>query len=273
MNLLALPFDRNKHTNTNFMAKKYLLPILICSFAFIATDGFSQTDTGYTWSTAKKNIIRYNVSSALIFGFDKTIILGYERMLKPNRSFSINAGTAALPKLGDLVFDSISFRKLESNTGFNLSADYRFYLDKLNRYHAPRGVYIGPYYSLNNWQRENDITITTSTASQKLAKVNTDFSLHMVGFELGYQFIFWKKLALDMVLIGPGIGFYNIKAKTQGDLTDSEREKLYDALTQVISDKFPGMNYVLSEEGFSGSGTIRTSNLGFRYLVHIGFLF
>jgi len=62
-----------------------------------------------------------------------------------------------------------------------------------------------------------------------------DFNLHMAGFELGYQFIFWNRLAVEMVLIGLGVGFYNIRAQAEGSLT--------------------------------------TSSIGYRYLVHIGFLF
>ncbi len=232
-----------------------------------------ESDTAYSWKTARKNVVRYNLSSALLFGFDKTFILGYERLLKPNRSISINAGSTALPKLTDLVFDSLQFNKDSKNSGFNFSIDYRFYLNKLNKYNAPRGVYVGPYYSFNQWRRENDISFTTANSSQKLAKSELDFNLNMFGAELGYQFVFWNRVSLDMVLIGPGVGFYNIKAKAEGNLTEAERERLEDALVQIIEDKFPGMNYVLSDQEFKGSGVIRTSSVGFRYLIHIGFVF
>lgn len=255
------------------MRKKYLLPILLSVLTLIALDGFSQEDTAYSWKSAKKNIVRYNLSSALLFGFDKTIILGYERLLKPNRSISINAGTTALPKLVNLNFDSLEFKSDAKNTGFNFSVDYRFYLNKLNKYNAPRGVYIGPYYSFNQWNRENDISFLTNTGSNKVAVSEMDFNLHMAGVELGYQFVFWKRATLDLVLIGPGVGFYNIKSKAEGNLTEAERERLEDALIEIISEKFPGMNYTLSDKEFSGSGTIKTSSIGFRYLIHIGFLF
>ncbi len=232
-----------------------------------------QSDTGYSWKSAKKNIIRYNLSSALLFGFDKTIILGYERLLKPNRSISINAGSTALPKLVNLSFDSLQVKTDAKNTGFNFSVDYRFYLGKLNKYNAPRGVYVGPYYSFNQWNRTNDISFLTTSGSEKLAKSEMDFNLNMVGAELGYQFVFWKRATLDLVLIGPGVGFYNIKAKAEGNLSEAEKEKLQDALIQIIEEKFPGMNYVLSDKEFTGSGTLKTSSVGFRYLIHIGFLF
>lgn len=252
---------------------KYILSFLLI-FLLGSGDVMAQkSDTAYSWKTAKKNVVRYNLSSALIFGFDKTIILGYERLLKPNQSFSINAGQTALPKIVNLDFDSLKFNADGKNTGFNISFDYRFYLNKLNRYNAPRGVYIGPYYSFNQWRRENDISFTTANNSQKLAKSELDFNLNMMGAELGYQFVFWNKVSLDLVLIGPGVGFYNIKAKAEGNLTDAERERLEDALVEIIEERFPGMNYVLSDQEFKGSGTIRTSSVGFRYLIHIGFVF
>jgi hypothetical protein len=254
-------------------SSKYVLSFLII-FVLGSGDVFAQgSDTAYSWKNTRKNIVRYNLSSALVFGFDKTFILGYERLLKPNRSISINAGTTALPKLTDLVFDSLEFKNDVKNSGFNFSVDYRFYLNKLNKYNAPRGVYIGPYYSFNQWRRENDISFTTANSSQKLATSELDFNLHMMGAELGYQFVFWNRVSLDMVLIGPGVGFYNIKAKAKGNLTDAERERLEDALVQVIEEKFPGMNYVLSDQEFKGSGVIRTSSVGFRYLIHVGFVF
>jgi hypothetical protein len=225
------------------------------------------------WKKSRKNIIRYNLSNALLFGFDKAIIFGYERVLTPKSSFSINVGQAGLPGSIVIETDSFSLGKDLKTSGFNFSADYRFYLAKENKYMAPRGVYIGPYYSFNNWKRENSWDFIGAGSSSKDAITKTDINLHSVGFELGYQFVFWDRLALDMVLIGPGVGFYNLEAKSEGNLTDEEREQLQDAITDLISQKFPGMNYVLSDQEFSASGTIKTTTLGFRYLIHIGFRF
>jgi hypothetical protein len=225
------------------------------------------------WKKSRKNIVRYNLSNALLFGFDQAIIFGYERVLSPKRSFSINVGQTGLPGSIIVETDSFTLGKDLKTSGFNFSADYRFYLAKENKYHAPRGVYIGPYYSFNNWKRENSWDFTGVGSTSKDAITNTSINLHSIGFELGYQFIFWDRLALDMVLIGPGMGFYNLEAKSQGNLTDEEREQLQDAIVDLISQKFPGMNYVLSDEAFNASGTIKTTTLGFRYLIHIGFRF
>jgi hypothetical protein len=255
---------------------KRLLSLGICTLIalFAFQHGYAQAwKSDSAWKKSKKNIVRYNLSNALIFGFDKAIVFGYERVLTPKSSISINAGKAGLPRSLVVETDSFSLGKDLKTSGFNFSADYRFYLAKENKYMAPRGVYIGPYYSFNNWKRENSWEYTGSGSSQDVVVTNTDINLHTLGFELGYQFIFWDRLALDMVLIGPGVGWYNIRAKAEGTLTDAQREQILDALQDVISQRFPGMNYVLSDSEFDANGRISTTSIGFRYLIHIGFRF
>ena len=58
-----------------------------------------------------KNVIRYNLSGALLFGLDKYVVFGYERVISPHQSISINVGTASLPKLVSINTDSFSINK------------------------------------------------------------------------------------------------------------------------------------------------------------------
>jgi hypothetical protein len=224
------------------------------------------------WKHTRKNVIRYNLSSALLFGADKTFILGYERVLSPHRSMSINFGKIALPRVLDISTDSFSLNKGGTNKGVNASIDYRFYLSSENKHLAPRGVYIGPWYSYNSFTRENGWNYTTS-GIQNTATTETKMSIHSLGFELGYQFILWKRLALDFVTIGPGFGFYNVKAKFDSDLTEAQKEQLRQALGDVITQKFPGMDIVFEDEEIQANGRMNTTSLGFRYIIHIGFNF
>ena len=90
----------------------------------------------------KKNTIRFNLTSPLIF--NKSIILGYERVLNNRHSISVNFGTTGFPSLGIINADSINLVTIRDRKGINFSADYRFYLARENKYAAPRGVYIGP---------------------------------------------------------------------------------------------------------------------------------
>ena len=75
------------------------------------------------WRHSRKNIVRYNLSSALLFGFDKAVIIGYERLVNPRQSFSINVGKAGLPKLIAVFTDSFNIKQDIKNTGFNFSVD------------------------------------------------------------------------------------------------------------------------------------------------------
>ena len=256
------------------MQLKNFLKIITAVVVFFHTGMlYSQTGPDSLWKKSYKNVVRYNISGALLFGFDKYIIFGYERIVTPHQSFSINVGGAGLPKFVSINTDSFSIQKDVKNSGFNASIDYRFYLSHENKYYAPHGVYIGPYISYNHFDRNNDWTFHQNTSNQKLVSTETKFNIFTAGAELGYQFVFWKRLTLDMVLIGPGISGYDLKAKIKGDLTDAERENLQDALKQLISQKFPGMNYVFADHEFNSSGVLNTTSIGFRYLIHIGFAF
>jgi hypothetical protein len=257
------------------MKSKAFLRSIIFAMVLLSTNKLSaqSMNTDTAWKKSYKNIIRYNLSGPLVFGFDNYIIFGYERVVSPHQSFSLNIGAVALPKLASLSTDSFSVQKDVKNKGFNLSVDYRFYLPHENRHDVPRGVYVGPYFSYNHFDRSNDWVLQKSSTEQEYVTTTTNFNIYTVGGELGYQFVFWKRLAVDLVLIGPGISSYDLKSKIDGNLTEEEKANLQDALKQTITQKFPGMNYIFAGKEFNGNGTISTTSLGFRYMVHVGFGF
>jgi len=220
----------------------------------------------------RKNIIRYNLSGALLFGPDKYLVLGYERVLGKRQSISVNFGATALPKFVSIETDSFSLSKDLKNNGNNFSIDYRFYPRKENKYLAPHGLYLGPYYAFNHFNRENRWEHQNSTTNNNVT-TRSVFNIHTVGFQLGYQFIFWKRVALDLVLIGPGLGFYRYKVKFDGTIDEETRAQLIDGLEQLLTQKFPGMNYVLSDEQIDANGVLSTNSVGFRYLIQIGINF
>jgi hypothetical protein len=226
------------------------------------------------WQESRKNVVRYNLSAAALFGFDKAVILGYERVINPHQTISVNFGKTALPKLINIDTDSFSVSKDVKNTGFNFSLDYRFYLRKENRDYAPHGLYLGPYYAFTQLKRETNWTGKQGSGDNQEATVTADWNWNVVGVEMGYQFVFAKRITLDFVLVGPGVAWYDLKAKAEGQLlTDEDREQLLDAAIQLIEEKFPGFNYVLSGEELNASGRLTTTSVGFRYLIQVGFLF
>ena len=245
----------------------HVLLLLIISNVCLAqqTDSLSRTKQ-------YKNVVRYNLSGALFFGSEKYIVLGYERLVRSRQTFSINFGRASLPKVVSVDLDSVDISRSRKRSGFNVSVDYRFYLARENKYKPPHGLYIGPYYSFNQftsgteWRYDKD---------QGNSYVNTDskLNIHTVGFELGYQFILWKRVALDFVLVGPGLGFYNYDVTFDSNIAAETKAQITDGLEQLITQKFPGMNYVFSDSQINAEGVMKTNNLGYRYIIHIGFLF
>ena len=221
-----------------------------------------------------KNVVRANISYPLLFG-GNNYVLGYERILKPNQSFSINAGWTNLPKITSLDVDSILNISEESETrGYNVSADYRFYLKKRNKFPAPNGLYIGPYAFMYVFERKTNINYQSGGAP---IDINTKINMNIfgAGFELGYQFVLWKGLTLDLVLIGPGIANYTFKARldSDSDLDVVEESEIYDALKIWLTEKYPGADFVWGDKSFDANGNMNTTDIGYRYLIHIGYNF
>ena len=219
-----------------------------------------------------KNVIRYNLSGALLFGPDQYIVLGYERIISPRQSFSINVGRAALPGLLNVITDSFTLKKDQKTNGQNISVDYRFYLAKENKFETPHGFYIGPYYSFNHFKRESQWGFNKRSTETYL-NTYSDFYINTIGFEVGYQLVLWKRLMIDFVMAGPGFGIYKYKTTFDGNIDALAREDLFEGLKQLITQKFPGMDFVFEDKSISSEGVMRTNTIGYRYIFHIGFAF
>jgi hypothetical protein len=219
------------------------------------------------------NTIRMNISNPLIFG-SKSLIFGYERQFKNSQAISINMGKASLPKLSILNIDSDQLVLSNDYTekGFHISADYRFYLQNLNKHKAPRGVYIGPYYSYHYYNHNNNWTLSSDNFTGNLQS-DLKINIHTVGFELGYQFVFWKRFAVDLILIGPGVSGYGLKLKLDTSLDPDDEALFFNAVNDYLKDRFPGYNVVISDEEFKKTGSVKTTSLGFRYMINFGFRF
>lgn len=222
-----------------------------------------------------KNTIRFNITNPLIFG-GKSLIFGYERVLKNNKSFSINIGQASLSPFNFLDDTELKAKSILNEGGFHISGDYRIYLSKLNKYNAPRGVYIGPYYSYNTFRKEHSWEFTKDgTGTPQIVDSDLKINIHTVGFELGYQFVFWNRFSVDMILLGPGIAGYKLKADVGGNLTNEDRQLFFDKLNEGLKDKFPGYSGTIGKNDgeFQKNGTKSTTSLGYRYMVQIGYRF
>ncbi|TRX29689.1 hypothetical protein FNW25_01655 [Flavobacterium franklandianum] len=55
-----------------------------------------------------------------------------------------------------------------------------------------------------------------------------------------YQFVFWKRFAVDIINIGPSVAGYKLKADVGGNFSDEDRELFFEKLNEALKDKFLG---------------------------------
>lgn len=255
-------------TSKNNLAIRIIFLLLICILSGQKITGQDSVPKMKNF----KNTIRINLTNPMIFGTD-CYMAGYERVVGEHQSFSVNIGRFSLPRMFSINTDSIKdISKSNSSRGFHISGDYRFYLSKENKYNAPRGVYIGPYMTYNGYSRDFNLSSNTQNFTGDLT-ANFKFQVASVGFQLGYQFVFWKRVSLDMILFGPGVGVYKLQAKLSTTLSPEEESELFTKINDALKEKIPGYSLVLHPGSFEENGTFRTTGVGFRYIVMLGIRF
>jgi len=247
--------------------------ITIALFVFLSFPWSSRSFCQVQNDTTKtfRNTIRFNITNPLLLG-DKYNVIGYERILARHQSISANIGRFSLPKFISINTDSLKLRKKYIDKGFTFAIDYRFYLRKENRYVAPRGIYIGPYYSFNYFERENSWSMNTANMTGDINS-NIRLNLNLVGAQMGYQFVIKNRVALDLILVGPGIWFYNVRTRLSINFDPEDESLLYEKINEILAAKLPGHEILINSGKFKKNSSFSTYSAGFRYIVHIGFRF
>lgn len=222
-----------------------------------------------TKAKQKKNIIRWNLTPMIINVTNLT--LGYERIVKENQSFSVNAGLLLFPDFLNNDSLEISYVEHGNKIGFSMAVDYRFYLKKKNLNNAPEGVYIGPYITYYQYAFDSKMRIIDNEEIANDIGIDANFKMLSLGFELGYQFLFWDKLTLDMILVGPSLSFYHAKANFTGELGLDVEDGEY--LKDALLDKYPWLNTFMDLGAINSSGAASTFGMGFRYVIQVGYHF
>lgn len=242
--------------------------------AFTAVGGFSQNADSTLAPKAPwhKNVIKFNPTPMLLWSV-KNITFSYERVINRRQTFSIELGYLEFPRLNIDTLIHLVKIQTGSKWGFNATAEYRFYLTKLNTRPVPAGLYLAPYLTFYRYSFKNELEYLKSGSADSVAMLRGNYWVFNLGLELGYQFVFWKRLTLDMILIGPSVSYYGGKTEITGQFDPQQIKAINEELYNKLMEKFPGLGVVPIDATFKQSGTLNFISLGFRYLVQIGFHF
>ena len=218
-----------------------------------------------------KNILKFNPTPMLLWS-RKNFTLSYERILNPKQSIALSIGYLEFPALFKDTIASLIAITNRHKYGMNIALEYRFYLMKRNSRPIPDGVYLAPYASYYGYHFKNNVDLLyTSLDSAGLVK--GDFYIFNLGVELGYQFVFWKRLTLDFVLVGPSFSYYGGGVNVTGNFNFEQLQEINEDLYNKLKDKYPMIGDFVINKSFKQNGKLDLFSIGFRYLVQIGFHF
>ena len=221
-----------------------------------------------------KNVIKFNPTPMLIQGMEiRNLTFSYERLITKNMSLALQVGYLIFPevKTGDVAGGLINIEKGKKQ-GINLAFDYRYYPFQRNKRPAPDGLYLGGYVSYYGFNFENSFNILDSALVQNgLLKGRLD--VFHLGIELGYQFVFWKRFTVDLLLFGPALAYYSGYLNFSGNLNQETIDKLDDELVQKLENRFPLIKSIASGEDLRFTGSKAKLGIGLRYSIQLGFHF
>lgn len=245
-----------------------MIIVILLSGSLVAQKGYEFPDS----VSYKKNVIRWNITPFLLWS-KKNINLGYERVVKPYQSFSVNAGYFELPQFTKKLFDSLEIKNSTKRSGFSISGDYRWYFKKRNRRMAPDGLYWGVYGSYHYTQFSNDIVILNEPGIQGDLLFDAKLNIISAGVQLGYQFIIKERLSIDLVFMGPSLSLYTNNLSLGGDGNVDPDDKYIQAIYDVLKNIIPGFDELVQDGTVTSSGTNLSMGFGLRYMIQIGYRF
>jgi hypothetical protein len=262
------------------LRKNFSLPLLLFLAQFIPVMSYAGDTVAERKGKQKyevlvpyhRNVIKFNPTPMLIWGEVRNITLSYERLVAKNKSVSLQLGYLIYPTLLNGTVANLVHIEKGEKYGLNLAMDYRYYPSSRNRRPAPDGLYIGPYLSFYTFQFSNRFDILYTTIDQG-GELYGRFNIVNLGFMIGYQFIFWKRFTLDMLLFGPSVSNYSGKLTISGNLDPEQIQHLDQEMVDKLLAKYPFLNALFSNENLEFTGNRTTMAVGLRYSIQLGFHF
>ncbi|NOR34275.1 MAG: DUF3575 domain-containing protein [Bacteroidales bacterium] len=213
-----------------------------------------------------KNIVKVNTAALLL----SNVSLLYERKLNEHWTVLTGAGYrwgGSVPKvlgLGDVIVTSNS----AGITGFSFTPEIRYYFNFCECGGSPSGLYAGLYGRFTKYYGDLRFNVWNGSEYYE-ALVTSNLREFGGGLQLGYQFIFKQRWAVDFMFAGPRLSNYKLKA----DLESDDLEALVSAIEEGINERRAAIG--MDPISIDPSAELET-NFGFknfRYAIGIGFLF
>ncbi len=228
--------------------------------------------------TDYKNTIRWNLTPMVLFG-SRNVNLGYERIISDKETVSINVGYLEIPIL---FSSSEQIEYVEGNRdrgGFSIFMDYKRYINNRNKRSAPEGIYWGAFTGVYNQKFGNHYKVTIEreddTDLTGEADINLAINNYNFGLELGYQFVFYDRFTVDLILIGPAASIYSgkLSGNFSGNLNESEEFRDF---VDKIYEKMPWLEDSINEDELYAEGNSTNFSVfggNFRYVLQVGYRF
>lgn len=217
------------------------------------------------------NVIKLNPTPMMLWN-NRNVTFSYERILNKKQSFTVGLGYLVFnPLIKDTIADIF---KIDSRGkyGLNFSFEYRFYMTKRNSRPVPDGLYLAPFFSTYLYHFENGLYNVNYNNGDIIDLIGGFYAFN-IGGALGYQFVFWDRVTLDLILVGPALSYYGGKLSIKGDIDLSEIKEINEDVYNKIIEKYPQIDGLLIDETFKKHGKIDFMSVGYRYVMQIGFLF
>ena len=218
----------------------------------------------------RKNVIKLGVSSGIL----STISLNYERVLNDELSVAFTA-SYMLPHRAsgflDLQTENLDLTSGREISGWFLTPEVKWYLEKSDVRPAPRGFYLCAYARLSDLRLTAGFEGVTDTSGTIKGDLQVDLIEAGLGVGAGYQLLMaHDRVAIDFIFFGPRYSLYTVKvdAELQGD------QQLIDDLGQSLEQAL-GRDIVPFDIELEKTGTTSTSSngLGYRLGFKVGYAF
>lgn len=196
--------------------------------------------------------------------------LKYERMAGNHISVGLGMGykgVEGIISLSGLDTDHVKTGDI-TYSGLKVIPEVRYYLNDIEQ-NGMDGFYFGAYLKYSNYKSDLDGTYFNDAMESFAIEFDAKINVKAIGFMVGYKLPIYKKLSIDFLIAGPGVGFYDFSFVNKKDLPDEFYEDFNSAL-----EKYSLFDLLNGDFKFESTNKETDfSFISFRYGISLGYSF